>query len=90
MEVPVLIPTPLRAFTGGARRVPVRATTVGEALDQLALRFPPLRAQLFADGGLRAFVNVFVNDENARDLDGPATRLASGDVLDLIPSIAGG
>ncbi len=66
------------------------ASTVGEALSATARRHPALGPQLMTEGGLRAFVNVFVNDENVRDLDGMATPVAPGDVVDIIPSIAGG
>jgi molybdopterin converting factor small subunit len=90
MPVSVIIPTPLRSFADGARRIDIDAETLGDALDAVTTRYPRLHAQLFADGALRAFVNVFVNDENMRDVGGGATPLAHGDIVSIIPSIAGG
>ena len=90
MAVSITIPTTLRAFTNGLRHVDLDADTVGGALDELTTRHPLLRSQLFTDDTLRAFVNVFVNDENMRDVGGRAAHLRSGDSLSIIPSIAGG
>jgi sulfur-carrier protein adenylyltransferase/sulfurtransferase len=93
VSVSILIPTPLRRFTGGARTVAVEGTTVGGALAALADGNPELRTQIFDDDGrIRAFVNIFLGDENVRTLaagsDGVA--LQDGDVLTLVPAIAGG
>jgi adenylyltransferase/sulfurtransferase len=90
MSVSVIIPTPLRTFAGGMRRVDLDAETVGGALDELTSRYPRLRAHLFAEQSLRAFVNVFLNDENMRDVGGGAARVRNGDTISIIPSIAGG
>lgn len=90
MSVSVIIPTPLRAFADGSGRVDLEADTLGGALDALTSRYPRLRAQLFADESLRAFVNVFRNDENMRDLGGAAAPVQHGDTISIIPSIAGG
>ena len=90
MSVSVVIPTPLRTFADGLRHVAVDAETVGAALDELTSRYPRLRAQLFAGESLRAFVNVFLNDENIRDIGGGSASVATGDTLSIIPSIAGG
>jgi MoaD family protein len=71
--------------------VEVEAKTVGEALQSLAARFTALRKQLFTEtGGVRSFVNVFVNDEDIRHLQGQETVLREGDTIYIIPSIAGG
>ena len=86
----VVIPTPLRTFAGGQRQVHVDAATVGGALEDLVRRHPQLGTHLYAEGGLRSFVNVFVNDENVRDLEGPSTAVRPGDTITIIPSIAGG
>lgn len=87
----VRIPTPLRSFTGGAKEVDASGETVGAALEDLAQRFPDLKRHLLDDAGaLRAYVNVFVNDDDIRSLQGVATPLASGDRVMIIPSIAGG
>ena len=90
MSVSIIIPTPLRTFTEGSRHVDLDADTVGGALDALTSRFPRLRAQLYADDRLRSFVNVFLNDENMRDVGGHAAPLRRGDTISIIPSIAGG
>jgi adenylyltransferase/sulfurtransferase len=87
----VLIPTPLRQFTGKQDAVAVAGTTVGEVLQALTSQFPELRKQIFTDEGkLRSFVNVYLNDEDIRYLKKDATPAADGDTLSLVPSIAGG
>src|SRR5438045_3972919 len=87
----VLIPTPLRQFTGKQDSVTVAGATVREVLDGLTAQFPDLRKQIFNDEGkLRSFVNVYLNDEDIRYLKKDATPAADGDTLSLVPSIAGG
>ena len=85
------IPTPLRPYTGGQSEVQVQGDTVGSALESLTTEHPELRQHIFTeDGQLRAFVNLFVNDEDVRHLDGPATPITEDDRLMILPSIAGG
>src|SRR3954451_2504610 len=87
----VLIPTPLRQFTGKQDSVMAPGTTVREVLDALTAQHPELRKQIFTDEGkLRSFVNVYLNDEDIRYLSKDATPTADGDTLSLVPSIAGG
>lgn len=87
----VRVPTPLRPFTGGAKEVDVTGATVGAALHDLALRHPDLQRHLFDEAGaLRPYVNVFVNDNDVRSLQGDATALQASDRVMIIPSIAGG
>src|ERR1700674_4911341 len=87
----VLIPTPLRQFTGKQDAVSVAGGTVGEVLQALISQYPDLRKQIFNDEGkLRSFVNVYLNDEDIRYLKKDATAVASGDTLSIVPSIAGG
>lgn len=87
----IQIPTPLRRFTGELGDVEVEGGTVDEALADLTRRHPGLKPHLYtADGALRTFVNVFLNDDDVRHLDRGATRVAPGDTLTIIPSIAGG
>src|SRR5437588_4282934 len=87
----VLIPTPLRQFTGKQDSVAVAGGTVGEVLSALTAQYPDLRKQIFNDEGkLRSFVNVYLNDEDIRYLNKDATPAADGDTLSLVPSIAGG
>jgi molybdopterin converting factor small subunit len=85
------IPTPLRRFTGELGEISVAGGTVGEALRDLVRQHPALERHLYTpEGTLRSFVNVFKNDDDVRFLDKGATPVADGDVLSIIPSIAGG
>jgi molybdopterin converting factor small subunit len=85
------IPTPLRQYTGKQASVEVKANTVGEALAGLVSSHPDLRRHLYTDDGkLRAFVNVYLNDEDVRYLQKEATSVKDGDNLSIVPSIAGG
>jgi adenylyltransferase/sulfurtransferase len=88
----ILVPTPLRPFAGGLDAVKVSADTVAEALTGLTLAHPELRRHLFtSDGKLRAFVNLYLNDEDVRYLpEKEATAVKAADTLSIIPSIAGG
>ncbi len=85
------IPSPLRAYADGAKQIEIRGDNVGQALDELIALYPALKNHLFGDDGeLRAFVNLFLNDEDVRYLQGKDTPLGDGDRLMIIPSIAGG
>jgi len=87
----ILIPTPLRQFTGKQDSVTAPGATVREVLDALTTQHPELRKQIFTDEGkLRSFVNVYLNDEDIRYLSKDATATADGDTISLVPSIAGG
>jgi sulfur-carrier protein adenylyltransferase/sulfurtransferase len=91
MPVTITIPTPLRQFAAGQSEIQVEAKTAGEALDQLTSTYAHLRKHLFNDqNALRNFVNVYVNDEDIRHTDGPATLVKEGDTILIVPSIAGG
>ena len=85
------IPTPLRQYVGKQASVDVSGTTVAEAMDALVAQHPELRKHLYTeDGKLRAFVNLYVNDEDIRYLQKEATTLKDGDNISIVPSIAGG
>src|SRR5450432_3646171 len=87
----VLIPTPLRQFTGKQDSVTVAGSTVGEVLSALTAQFPDLRKQVYTDEGkMRSFINVYLNDEDIRYLSKDATPSKDGDTISLVPSIAGG
>ncbi len=87
----ILIPTPLRQFTGKQDSVQLSGTTVGEVLKSLTSEYADLRRHLYNDEGkLRSFVNVYVNDEDIRYLNKEATPVAEGDTVSIVPSIAGG
>ncbi len=87
----VLIPTPLRQYTGKQDSVELAGATVGEVLNSLTGQYADLRRHLYNDEGkLRSFVNVYVNDDDIRYLEKEATPLKDGDVVSIVPSIAGG
>lgn len=91
MAISIYIPTPFRRLTGGQARVQVEGSNVGEALHTLAGQFPDLAAQVLdARGDVAQFLNVFVNEEEIRSLQGLATPLKAGDEVSLIPAMAGG
>jgi adenylyltransferase/sulfurtransferase len=87
----VLIPTPLRPFTGKQDVVQVQGATVGELLADLTRQFDGLKKHLYTeDGRLRSFVNVYINDEDIRYLQKEQTPVRPGDTISIIPSVAGG
>src|SRR5208337_3048161 len=87
----IQIPSPLRQYSGKQASVDIRAKTVGEALNGLVSQHPDLKRHLYTDDGkLRAFVNVYVNDEDMRYLQKEATAVTDGDTISIVPSIAGG
>jgi adenylyltransferase/sulfurtransferase len=90
--VKIFIPTPLRVYVNKQDAVQVNAKTVGEALNALTEQHPDLKKHLYSDEGkLRAFVNVYLNDEDVRYLpEKEATSVKEEDSLSIIPSIAGG
>jgi adenylyltransferase/sulfurtransferase len=85
------IPTPLRQYADKHATVEINAGTVGEALTGLVRKHPELRRHLYTDDGkLRAFVNVYLNDEDIRYLQKEGTALKDNDSISIVPSIAGG
>ena len=91
MAVKVIVPTPLRQYTGKKDSVEIEAKTVAEALAGLTSRYGDLRKHLFTDEGkIRSFVNVYLNDEDIRYLANDRTPLKDNDVISIVPSIAGG
>ena len=87
----IMIPTPLRQYADKKDAVEVKAGTVAEALSGLTSSHPELRQHLYTDDGrLRAFVNVYLNDEDIRYLSKEQTLVKDGDTLSIVPSIAGG
>ncbi len=91
MAVTVRIPTPLRRLTNGQGEVEVEAKTVREAIDKLEEQYPGFKERLVDEKGeLRRFVNLYLNDEDIRFLKGADTELKDGDVLSIVPAIAGG
>ena len=91
MPVNVRIPTPLRSLTKGNAEVQARADTVAGLVEDLERQFPGLRARLVDEGGeLRRFINIYVNEEDIRFLQGKKTALKEGDAVSIVPAIAGG
>jgi molybdopterin converting factor small subunit len=91
MPVSIAIPAALRPYVDGQAAVSVEATTAGQALDTLTTRHPALAKHLRdANGKLRSFVNVYLNDEDIRHLGKDETPVKDGDTLIIVPSIAGG
>jgi molybdopterin converting factor small subunit len=91
LQTTIHIPAPLRTYTGEHRSVAVEGATVGEAMADLATKYPALVPHLYDDQGrLRSFVNIFRNEEDVRYLDREATPLGPDDELSIVPSIAGG
>ena len=91
MPVDVKLPTMLRAQADGQATVAVEGETVGAVFASLVGRYPGLRDNLLdAAGGLHKFVNVYKDDDDIRYLDGLDTKLSDGDVLSILPAVAGG
>jgi sulfur-carrier protein len=91
VPVEVKLPTVLRAQADGQSSLDVGGATVGEVFGELVERYPGLRGNLLDDaGGLHKFVNVYKDDDDIRYLEGLDTKLADGDVLSILPAVAGG
>jgi molybdopterin synthase sulfur carrier subunit len=91
MPVDVKLPTMLRSQADGQATVAVDGETVGAVFNALIDRYPGLRDNLLdAAGGLHKFVNVYKDDDDIRYLDGLDTKLANGDVVSILPAVAGG
>ena len=91
MAITVRIPTPLQKLTGNQAEVAVEGSTVDDIISSLDRQYPGLKGRLCDEQGkLRRFVNVYVNEEDIRFLEGPETKLKDGDELSIIPAIAGG
>ena len=86
----VRIPPTLRPSVGGERQIPARGETVRELLDDLTSRFPALRGQIVEDDDIAPFVNVYVEGEDVRTLDGIETPVREGATVILLPAMAGG
>ncbi len=87
----VKIPPVLRPRTGGESEIPASGETVGQVLEELADAHPDTREQLFSDSGeLNRYVNVYLNDEDVRVLQGLETTVAASDIVVILPAMAGG
>ncbi len=91
MAVVVRIPTPLQKFTKNQAEVQIESSSIQGMLDALEGHFPGIRERLCDDhGAIRKFINLYVNDEDIRFIDGEKTSLKDGDEVAIIPAIAGG
>jgi sulfur-carrier protein len=90
MPVKIEIPTPLREHTAGKADVEVKGGTVQEALADLVKQYPAIGPKLFQNGKLRPYINIFLNDEDIRYLDEMQTVVKDGQLVALIPAVAGG
>lgn len=91
MSVTVRIPTPLRRVTGGQDRAAVEGATLQAVFDALDSEYPGIKERICDEGGqLRHFVNVYVNGEDVRYLQGLDTATKSGDEVSIVPAVAGG
>jgi len=90
MAIEVRIPTILRTYTDGQKTVDGAGATLDELFADLDTRHLGIRARIVDNGALRRFVNVYLNDEDVRFLDGIATKLNDGDSVTILPAVAGG
>ena len=91
MSVMVRVPAPLRRLTNGQDKVSAEGENVNEVVSHLEDQFPGIKARLCDEQGeLRTFVNLYVNGEDVRFLDGLGTSTASGDEISVVPAVAGG
>jgi len=91
MSLKVVIPTPLRKYTAGAEAVQIEAKTVQEVLDNLDSQYPGIRASVCDEkGGLRRFINIYLDGEDVRFLENLATPVTDGAEIAIVPAISGG
>ncbi len=90
MAITVRVPTQLRTLTGGREEVSADGATVGAVIDAIEAAHPGLKDRLLDAKGIRRFINLYLNDEDVRFLDGLGTAVKEGDSLTVVPAIAGG
>ena len=87
----VIIPTPLRRFTNNTAKLQINADTIAKTVNELTLNFPDLKKHLLDDRGqIRSFVNIFVGNDDIRNLQQGATAVKEDTVISIVPAIAGG
>ena len=91
MSVQVRLPTVLRPHAGGSATVEAEGETIGQIVESLVTRYPAMAGQIVTeDGTLHKFVNIYKNDDDIRYLDKLDTKVADGDVISILPAVAGG
>lgn len=90
MAVEVRIPTILRTYTGGEKVVTAEGSSLQELIANLDTTYAGIGERLIDESGLRRFVNVYLNDEDVRFLEGLSTELSDGDSVTILPAVAGG
>lgn len=91
MTVKVLVPTPLQKFTNGNATIECDAANVGQLIDALETAHPGIKERLCDETGApKRFLNFYVNEEDIRFLEGTATPIENGDVISIVPAVAGG
>jgi len=90
MAIEVRIPTILRTYTGGQKSVEGSGATLGDLFQDLDTRHAGIRDRIVDNGELRRFVNVYLNDEDVRFIDGITTQISDGDNVTILPAVAGG
>lgn len=87
----VIIPTPLRKFTGNSTKVNIGGSNIQEILNELTIRFPDLKKHLFdTEERVRPFINIFIGEDDIRNLQQQQTSVAESSVISIVPAIAGG
>jgi len=87
----VIIPTPLRKFTNNTARLQIKANNINEVVNELTQNFPDLKKHLLDESGkVRSFVNIFVGDDDIRNLEQEQTTVKDETIISIIPAIAGG
>ena len=90
MSVEVRVPTILRTYTGGEKAVTAEGSTLSAVIKDLDANHPGIAERIVDDNGLRRFVNVYLNDEDVRFLEGLDTPVADNDSITILPAVAGG
>jgi molybdopterin synthase sulfur carrier subunit len=90
MSIEVRIPTILRPYTSGEKLVTAQGITLAEVINDLEINYPGIGERLLDENGLRRFINIYVNDEDVRFLDGLQSEISDNDSITILPAVAGG
>ncbi len=90
MLITVIIPTILRPLTNQQKRISMTGFKVSEVIDEMEQQYPGIKEKLVAEGAAHRFINIYVNDNDIRFCDGLSTSLQDGDVVTILPAVAGG